>query len=91
MLRYGFAILLLAMGLHTVWQAFRAAQLGIGYGHGHRITIVNPKWYHRGLCLCVGVIFLIGAPRFFWLSAYRVPDPGSECNRLKRQLDPGDS
>lgn len=61
MLRYGFGLLLLLMGLHTTWQALRASPLVIGYGHGHRITIDSPKWYHRGIWLGVGFVFLMGA------------------------------
>lgn len=64
MLRYAFGLVLLAMGLHTIWQALRASPLGIGYGHAHRITILSPKWYHRGLWLCVGLVFLMGAVLF---------------------------
>jgi hypothetical protein len=64
MLRYAFALMLFAMGLHTVWQALRARPLVIGYGHGHLITISSPKWYHRMLWLCVGLAFLTGAVLF---------------------------
>jgi len=57
LLRFAFAIILTVMGLHTVWQALTAKPLVIGYGHGHEITIANPRWYHRGLWLLVGLVF----------------------------------
>jgi hypothetical protein len=64
MLRYALGLMLGAMGLHTIWQALRACPLVIGYGHGHRITIASPKWYHRALWVCVGLVFLLGAVLF---------------------------
>jgi uncharacterized membrane protein YfcA len=64
MLRYIFGLLLLAMGLHTTWQALRAGPLVLRYGHGNRMNIPKPKWYHRGLWLCIGLVFLIGAVVF---------------------------
>jgi hypothetical protein len=69
-LRYGFGFLLLVMGLHTVWQALRAGPLVIGYGHGHRLTIANPKLYQRALWLCVGLIFFAGGILFVILPVY---------------------
>jgi hypothetical protein len=83
MLRYIFGLLLLAMGLHTTWQALRAGPLVLGYGHGHSINIPKPKWYHRGLWLCVGLVFLIGAVVFFVGSGqsrdWRVDWDGTKC------------
>lgn len=64
MLRYAFGLILFAMGAHSIWQALRAGPLAIGYGHGHRRTIDQPKWYHRGLWLCVGLIFVMGGVLF---------------------------
>ena len=64
MLRAVFGLMLSAMGLHTIWQALKAGSLVIGYGHGHRITIASPKWYHRALWSCVGLVFLMGAVLF---------------------------
>ena len=64
MLRYAFGLMLFAMGLHTIWQALKARPMVIGYGHGHRMTIASPKWYHRTLWLCVGLVFLMGAVLF---------------------------
>jgi hypothetical protein len=67
MLRYAFGLILLAMGLHTIWQALRASPLVIRYGHSHRITIANPTWHHRGLWFCVGLVFLMGAVLFLYV------------------------
>ena len=64
MLRDVFGLIFGAMGLHTIWQALMARPLVIGYGHGHRITIASPKWYHRALWSCVGLVFLMGAVLF---------------------------
>jgi hypothetical protein len=65
MVHYAFGLMLFVMGLHTIWQALNARPLVIGYGHGHRITIARPKWYHRALWLCVGLVFWMGAAVLF--------------------------
>ena len=70
MLRYILGFLLMAMGLHTAWQALRRGPLVIGYGHGSRRTIANPHWYQRALWLCVGLVFLMGGMLFVILPVY---------------------
>lgn len=61
MLRHALGLLLLAVSLHTIGQALRASPLVIGYGHGRRITIDSPRWYHRGLWFYLGLVFLAGS------------------------------
>jgi len=69
-LRCALGFVFIVMGMDTVRQALRPGPLSIGYAHGHRKTIVNPRWYQRALWLCVGLVFLTGGLLFVILPVY---------------------